>query len=283
MQFLFNVQRQFGSDWVLEGSYLGTVSHHLYGFQNANQAIPYGYLGTGSTPVASRVPFANYGVIQLVADGANGNYNSLSFKVTRRFSKGLSVISSYTYSKSIDETSGIRVQGFDTLYPQNSNCIRCERGLSAFDVRNRSVTSVLYDLPVGKGRMLNIGNRVANAIIGGWELGGILTLQSGVPGDVNLGGTDNASTGNSGYDRPNFTGVSPYLDNKTPSRWLNPAAYTEPGPGLWGNVVQGPGIINFDGEIHKQFKMPYWENHVLQFRIETFNTFNHPNWGMPSL
>jgi hypothetical protein len=288
MQYLFNVQRQVGTNWVFEGSYLGTVSHHLYGFQNANQAIPYGYVGNGaSTPVASRVPFANYGVIQLVADGANANYNSFSLKATRRFSQGLTLIGSYTFSKSIDDTSGIRVQGFDTLYPQNSNCIQCERGLSAFDVRHRSVTSVLYDLPVGRDKLLNISNRALNAVIGGWELGGILTLQSGVPGTVTIGGTDNASTGNSGYDRPNSTGVSPYLSNPTPSRWLNPAAYTEAAPGFWGNVgrdtIQGPGIWNLDAEVHKQFRMPYREGHVLQFRIETFNTFNHANWGMPSL
>jgi hypothetical protein len=135
--------------------------------------------------------------------------------------------------------------------------------------------------------MLNVGNRVLNTIVGGWELGGILTLQSGVPGNVSLGGTDNASTGNSGYDRPNFTGVSPYLSDATPSRWLNPAAFTEPAPGFWGNVgrntIEGPGIFNIDAEVHKQFRMPYRENHLLQFRIETFNTPNHPNWGMPSL
>ena len=78
MQYLVNVQRQFGGNWVIEGGYLGTLSHHLYGFQDANQAIPFGYLGNGaSTPVSTRLPYLNYGVIQLVADGANANYNSL--------------------------------------------------------------------------------------------------------------------------------------------------------------------------------------------------------------
>jgi hypothetical protein len=287
MQYLVNVQRQIAGNWVIEGGYLGTLSHHLFGFQNANQTIPWGYLGTVATPVTAREPYANYGVIQLVADGANANYNGLSLKATRRFSQGISIISSYTWSKSIDDTSGIRVQGFDTLYPQNSDCIQCERGLSSFDVRHRSVTSVLYDLPIGKGKRLNVNNPFLNGIVGGWQGGGILTLQSGVPGVVTIGGTDNASTGNSGYDRPNSTGISPYLSNPTPSRWLNPAAYTEAAPGFFGNVgrntIESPGIFNIDGEVHKQFKMPYNENHVLQFRIEAFNAMNHPNWGMPSL
>jgi hypothetical protein len=288
MQYLFNVQRQVAGDWVIEAGYLGTVSHHLYGFQDANQAIPFGYLGNGtSTPVSTRLPFLNYGVIQLVQDGANANYNSLSVKATRRFSQGMSLISSYTYSKSIDDTSGIRVQGFDTLFPQNSDCIGCERGLSSFDVRHRIVTSILYDLPFGKGKHWNIDNKVFNAVAGGWEFGGILTLQTGVPGTLSIGGVDNAATSDGGYDRPNSTGTSPYLSNKTPSRWLNPAAFTEAAPGFFGNAgrdtIEGPSIVNIDAEVHKQFKMPYSEHHSLQFRLEAFNAINHPNWGMPNL
>lgn len=288
MQYLLNVQRQIAGSWVIEAGYLGTVSHHLYGFQDANQAIPFGYIGSGTTsPVSTRLPYLNYGVIQLVADGGNANYNSLSIKANRRFSQGVSVIGSYTYAKSIDDTSGIRVQGFDTLFPQNSDCIRCERALSSFDVRHRMVTSILYELPIGKGLRWNIGNPVLNAVAGGWQLGGIVTLQSGIPGTLSIGGVDNASTSDGGYDRPVSTGISPYLSNATPSRWLNPAAFVEAAPGFFGNVgrntIEGPGIANLDAEVHKQFKMPYNEHHSVQFRLEAFNSTNHPNWGMPNL
>jgi hypothetical protein len=82
-------------------------------------------------------------------------------------------------------------------------------------------------------------------------------------------------------------GQSPYLPNATPSRWLNPAAFTEAPAGFFGNLgrdtIQGPGIFNMDMEVHKVFRMPYKEGHLLTFRLETFNTLNHPNWGMPSL
>ena len=282
MQFLLNIQRQVGKDWLLEAGYLGGQSHHLQGFQDANQGTPG---TTGAAP--SRFPFSNFGIIQLVADGANANYNSLNVKATRRFSKGFSVISSYTFSKSIDNTSGIRGQGFDTLFPQNSYCMKCERGLSSFDVRNRFVTSVLYDLPVGRGRKVDIKNPVLNAVIGDWQAGGLFTAQSGVPGTLGIGGVDNAGTGAGGYDRPNATGASPYADNRTPSRWLNLAAFTEAPPGQYGNVgrntIIGPGIVNFDAQIHKEFKMPYSEHHVFQFRFEAFNSANHANLNMPSL
>ncbi len=282
------MQRQFGGNWVVEGGYVGTESHHLYGFQDANQAIPFGYVGNGAvTPVSARLPYLNYGVIQLVADGANGVYNAGSVKVTRRFSQGVSVIGSYTFSRSIDDTSGIRTQGFDTLYPQNSDCIACERGLSSYDVRHRVTASVLYDLPVGHGRRMNIANRALDAVIGGWQAGGILTVQSGVPGTLSIGGVDNASTSDGGYDRPVATGASPYASNQTPSRWLNPAAFVEAAPGFFGNVgrdtIEGPHIANLDAEIHKSFRMPYKEGHFLQFRAEAFNSTNHPNWNMPNL
>src|SRR5262249_28785551 len=119
-EYLLNVQRQLGSNWVAEVGYLGSMSRHLYGFRDANQPLP------GSTSLASRTPFAQrdasgqpigqqFGVIQLVNDGANSLYNAASVKLTKRFGAGLSLISTYTFAKSIDNTSGIRVQGFDTL------------------------------------------------------------------------------------------------------------------------------------------------------------------------
>jgi hypothetical protein len=192
-------------------------------------------------------------------------------------------------ARSIDDTSGIRPQSYDNNsgIPQNSYCINpCERGLSAFNVKNRFVVSALYDLPVGRGQALNVDNRFLNAILGGWQTGGILTLQSGSPGTLTIGGVDNASTTRTD-DRPDATGLSPYLSNPKPSRYFSLASYYEAPAGQFGNVgresIVGPGIFNIDFELHKQFKMPYNENHSLQFRFEAFNAINHPNWGMPNL
>ncbi len=283
MEYTLDIQRQITNDWLIEVGYLGSLSRHLEGFQDANQAPPGGI----GTPAAKRTPYSDFTVIQLVQDGANGNYNSLAVKATRRFAKGFSVIGSYTWSKSMDFTSGIRVQGNDTLFPQNSYCLRCEYGLSSFDVRHRFVGSVLYDLPIGAGRALDVKNRFLNGVIGGWQAGGILTMQTGVPGTLSIGGIDNANTAEGGYDRPLATGVSPYLSNPTPSRWWNLGSYVEAPAGQFGNVgrntIEGPGIANLDAEVHKQFHMFYKESHILQFRIEAFNAINHPNWGMPNL
>ena len=207
MQYLFNIQRQFGNTWAVEAGYLGSVSHHLAGFWNQNEGIP---SATGTA--ASHLPFADYGFIQTVEDMGNAEYNSLSLKVTKRFSQGFSLTTAYTHAISIDDTSGIRVQGYDTLFPQNSYCIRCERGPSSFDTRNRLVVAPLYELPIGKGKMLNINNRLVNAIIGGWQAGGIMTLQSGIPVSLTIGGADRSNT-QSTYDRPDATGQASAASN----------------------------------------------------------------------
>jgi hypothetical protein len=284
MQYLLNVQRQFAGNWLVEAGYLGGVSRHLQGLMNSNQGLP-GTAGSG----ALRRPWSDFSTIQEIANGANAEYNSLSVKVTRRFARGFSLVGSWTWARSIDDTSGIRPQNFDNNsgIPQNSYCINpCERGLSAFNVSHRFVVSTLYDLPVGRGQKLNINNRFLDAIAGGWQSGGILTVQSGTPGTLTIGGVDNAGTTGTD-DRPYATGLSPYLSNPTPSRYYSLAAYYEAPAGQFGNVgresIVGPRIFNIDFELHKQFRMPYNEHHFLQFRFEAFNALNHPNWGMPNL
>ena len=278
MQYLFNIQRQFGQNWSVEAGYLGSVSHHLYGFWNQNEGIP---SPVGSA--ASHLPFGDFTFIQSVEDMGNAEYNSLSLKVSKRFSSGLSLMTAFTHGISIDDTSGIRVQFYDTLFPQNSYCIRCERGPSSFDTRDRLVLSPLYELPVGKGKALNINNSVANAIIGGWQAGGILTLQSGLPQVITIGGADNSVT-QSGYDRPNSTGIGSGTSNPTPNGWYNPAAFVEAPRGQFGNVGRdtaiSPGIFSINAELHKNFRIK--ETHQFQFRAELFNVLNHPNFGTPN-
>ncbi len=280
MEYLLNVQRQLGGNWVLEAGYLGSISRKLEFLRAVNEALP-GTVGAAQT----RVPYTNFGRIQLVDNSANAAYNSLSVKLTKRFSQGFTLLSSYTYSKSQDDSSGIRVQGQDTLFPQNSYCRKCEWALSAFDARHRFVTSTLYDVPVGKGRTLDPHNGLANAIVGGWQIGGIWTVQSGFPITPTVGGNDRSGNG-AGFDRPNATGVSPYVSDAVPSHWWNLAAFTPNAPGTFGNAGRnaliGPDLFTLDFSAHKEFRMPYKEGHLLQFRFEAFNVLNHPVWGTPN-
>ena len=332
-QYLLNVQQQIGKNWSFEAGYQGALSRHLYGFFNVNQPSPYGVLGPGTgynivaaptatcptctkaviTSLASRTPFQNVlSGAQMVHDEGTGNYNSGSFKVNRRFTKGLNLTASYTYSKSLDDTSGIRNQGNDLLNAQNGLCIPCEYGPSAFDVRNRVVASGLYELPIGPNKLVPLDNKIVNTLIGGWQIGGTFTHQTGQITTPQYG-ADNAGLGGlfGNFDRPNVTGISPYLpcNTMTVDSCATKAAYSQPGVvvtlttqasptapivagpnnigGLWGNAtrgsVHGPGFTNLDASLHKSFVMPYSEKHHLDIRFEAFNALNHPNWSTPNL
>jgi hypothetical protein len=282
MQYLLNVQRDLSRDLVFEIGYLGSVSHRLESLRSANEAVPVNPAVSGLS-VAQRSPFPNFGRIQLVDNGGNANYHSLGSKLTKRYSSGLTALVSYTYAKSIDTASAIRNQGGDTLFPQNSGCRACERALSGFNNQHRVATSILYDLPFGKGRAMNIENGFLNAVAGGWQVGSIFTIQSGFPLTV----TNSADTSNTGafFDRPNATGQNPQVDGVTTENAFNTTAFTRNLPGQYGNVGRntliGPSFVRWDFSSLKNFKMPYAEGHNLQFRFEAFNLPNHPNWGNP--
>ena len=219
----------------MEAGYLGSVSHRLEGLRAVNESFP-GTVGS----VNSRAPYPTFGRIQLVDNGGNANYNSMSVKLTKRFTRGLTVLGSYTYAKSIDNSSGIRVQDDDTLFPQNSYCMQCERALSAFDTRHRFVASGLYDIPVGKGRMVNIENRILDGIVGGWQTGIDRNRPERVPDNPHHRWDRPFGNGHSAFDRPNATGISPYIDSPTTSRWFNLAAFAVAPAGQLGNAAASP-------------------------------------------
>jgi len=146
-QYESNIQRLLSANTVLEVGYLGSQGHRLERITSLNLPAP---APTGS--VSSRSPAPEFGNIQFMTPVVNSNYHGGSVKVTRRMSAGLTFLTSYTFSKSIDDGSSIRTLGSDQLKPQSGNCVSCERSLSIFDARHRFATSVLYSLPTGKGQ-----------------------------------------------------------------------------------------------------------------------------------
>jgi hypothetical protein len=279
MMYLFNVQYELPGSQLLEFGYVGNVSRHVEQLRAVNEAIP---SPTGS--IASRSPFPEFGRIQLVDNGGVANYNGLSAKLTKRYSSGLTYLIGYTWSKTLDTGSSIRTHDGDTLFPQNSYCRSCEYGLSSFHVAHRFTSSVLYDLPFGKGRQVDIENPIANALAGGWQVGGILAAQTGFPITVQYG-QDRSNTG-AGFDRPNATGIDPNdSGERTTARFFNTDAFVLQPFGSHGNVGRntliGPAVFNFDASLLKNFT--FTERTYLQFRFEAFNAFNHPNWGNPSV
>jgi hypothetical protein len=278
MMYLFNVQRELGKSSVLELGFGGSLSRHLQGLIDPNAPMP-GTVGSQQ----SRRPFQEYGTVQMVHSDGNGNYNGLSAKFTRRMSAGLTYLFSYTWSKSLDDASAIRGTNVD-IFPQDSFCIRCDRGYSAFNTPHRFVTSVMYELPFGKGKpMLNRGG-VVNQIVGGWQAGSIVTLQSGRPLNMQAG-YDVSGTYKYGEVRLSATGQDPYASSQTANHWFNPSGFTLPAAGKYGSITRnrlvGPSTEGWDFSVLKNF--PIYERHELQFRFEAFNFPNHPNLGDPNL
>ena len=146
------------------------------------------------------------------------------------------------------------------------------------------VTSVLYESPFGKGKPLANRGGIVNQIVGGWQLGSIITAQSGRPLNMS-GGFDISGTYKYGEVRLSATGQDPYAANQSANGWFNPAGFTLPDAGTFGNIsrnrLTGPTTASWDFSTLKNF--PIMEGKSLQFRFEAFNFPNHPNLGDPNL
>jgi hypothetical protein len=253
-------------DTVIEAGYLGSASRKLEMLRFLNQPVP------GTTPIVTRTPYPELGLIQEVDGSGKAAYNAFFAKAQRRFSRGLTYLASYTWSRSIDDASAIRFHDGDMQFPQDSNCVRCERGLSNFHIAHRFVTSALYELPLRGG-----------AVWGGWQLGAIFTAQTGFPFTVTTG-ADTAGIG-SGVSRPNATGASASLapGQRSTEQYFNTAGFVLQAPGSFGNLgrnnVIGPGLATLDASAMKNFSLR--EGRAFQLRLESFNAMNHPNWGLP--
>jgi hypothetical protein len=304
-QWSFGVQRELAQNLVLDVSYLGSQSHKLPLGVNINQALPPSAqclatpAATGCS-VNARRPFQGFGNITggFVSSAGNSTFHGMTVRFERRFTNGLSFLSSYAWSKSIDDGSGISTGSDSSGNAQNVRNLRAERAVSDFDVTHRWVLSYVWDLPFGKGMKFTTDNPALNFLVSGWQMTGILTLQTGRPFTV-VTGVDQSATGQNA-DRPNIIGDW-RVANPGPNRWFNPCtrlangtlrncasgdtpAWQQNAAGTFGNagrnILRGDGLKNFDLGIGRFFSLT--ERQRLQFRAEVFNLSNHPNFFFPT-
>ncbi len=278
-QWNVNIQQELTRDLVLEVGYQGSKGTHLPLLYNINQPPP----GTGTVAQKQALrPYPQFGNISFLDAVGNSSYNGLLTKLQQRFSGGLSFLLSYTYGKSIDNTPGTPYN----VTPSRSSAadptnFRRERGLSGFDLRHRFVFSPVYELPFGNGRKFLNRNRYANWVVSGWQASGIVTVQTGRPFTA-LVSTDNANVLGT-VDRPNIVGDG-NAGPKTVQQWINVSAFQLAPYGTFGNAGRnnliGPGLTNVDFSIARNFHLV--ERFSLQFRAESFNIANHPNFDTPS-
>ena len=313
LSYTASIQQQLPFDTVLTAAYVGSQGRNLFlrAWTNVMTGVtmnPATGAGTAVLQWGDRFAQMDY-----KTSGGTDHYDSLQVTANRRFSKGLTIGSQWTWGHSLGNTGGSNEAQTQTSPFDFS----LDRGNNAFDVRHSFNASAMYELPFGKGRTyLRDAGKAADALLGGWEIGGVINARTGLPIDLTLARNDIAyrvnSTGaivnspivaadgtvlttaivNNPYGgafrnnrRPDVVaGVSPYLSSSSDKRvFLNPAAFAIPAPGTFGNLgrwaLHGPGLSQFDLTLHKRF--PITEKTNLEFRSEIYNIFNHTNFANP--
>jgi len=284
------VQRELPWKMLLDVAYVGNRSNKLIILADYNQARP-NNAGDPSagTPLQQRRPFANYSFIQASFNGGFTNYNALQVKLERRFSDGLYLLNSFTWSKAIDNAAGHLEASFGDNSRGNIKNLANDKGLSNYDQPYNNTTSVVYDMPFGKGRrFLSDGNPVVESALGGWRLTLINTLSSGLPANLTYSAASAFQAGSSLTYRPNQLLADLYTPEgqSDPSNYLNinavavPTDRSQPFGTAGRNTVRGPNFWQADLGLHKAF--PLWrEGAKLEFRLEAFNLFNRSNFQTP--
>lgn len=278
------IERQLTADWLLRVGYVGSHGSHLLESVNLSPAV---YIPGSKLPADQRRLFAQYSSINQGSMDANSNYNSLQVTLQKRFSGSFMILANYTWSKSIDDVPfGVYIStisgGTSPLPWYNPGRHQFDRGVSEFDHTQRMVTSFVWDLP-----KLSHAPAIARYAVGGWQLTGLLTAQSGGPITVSAG-KDQSGTA-LGYDRGVAVSNNVYgpgaCGNSAPCvNYLNPAAFALPAVGTFGNLgkdaLRGPNLITYDGGLFKDFPIRS-ERVRIQFRAEFFNLFNRVNLFNP--
>jgi hypothetical protein len=269
---------------TVEVSYLGSAGVHQDTRYNINQ--PTAYDPSNPQPVSARRPYPAFGEVFTRLYGLSSNYNAGVVNV-KHSSHSLVLTAAYTFSKSLDVRSGEDGAGGNELSgwagPMDAHNMRRDYGPSSFDIKQRAIFSFVHTVPVGRGeRYLSNARGPANAVVGGWSLNGIVSLQTGFP--LSIAAADTQGLLDTYAQRANQVG-NPYPSGfqKSADHWFSTDAFAQPAPGTYGNVSRGslraPGLINFDLSLFKEFDIT--ERARFQFRAESFNAFNHTNLGSP--
>jgi hypothetical protein len=298
-QASFGPQVQLNSNTVLELTWVGNWGHKMNRLRNANQGVVTGF----STPTQALVqfPYANlntatstiagagtHAFLEYATNDGNTSYEALQASLRRQVTKGLGYQVSYTWSHAMSDLVD-NLTGGST--PQNAYDYAHERSNSPFDQRHRFVASGQWLLPIGKGGWVLNNDSLTARLVGGWQVNGIVTLQTGNPFNVTT--PDNSQTGGSHASYANCVS-NPYVNattdraaisnQKIPGVFINPAGFSTTTAGTFGScrprMYHGPGRENVDLSLFKQF--PIKEAIKVEFRFEFFNAFNHANFSNPA-
>jgi outer membrane receptor protein involved in Fe transport len=278
-QFLFGVQRQFTGTMMVDASYVNTRGRNLNFATNINQPPP-SMFQCNTQNCGNPNPI--FGGIQAQLYDGYSNYNALQLRFQKRMSYGLSAQANYSWSKSLDTGTGNGHGSGVDIY-QNAFSPSANYGLSNFNAAHTLVGELVYEIPVGHGRMMPL-HGIADEVVGGWRISSIFQWHSGIPFTPVVGGLQGTIDPgmHSGTLYPNLVG-DPHVSNPTVGHWFNPAAFANPAPDTFGdsrrNSLVGPRFVNADLSLAKEFGIR--ENLKLEFRADAYNIFNHLSAGNP--
>lgn len=278
-QYNFGIQQQLNSHTILAIDYVGSKNTRLPIGGGLYNVAAYAAPGTAAD-VISRRPYPNITPTRYDRSIGWGNYNGLETRLQQTEFHGLQYIISYTWSKTMD-TSCDGLFGVEGCSMPNPYDIRHDYSVAGYDLPNNLSVSTTYNLPIGRGRLININNSILRRVVGGWQVNGIYAMTSGQPFSITVTG-DFANTGNTNQDRGDRIG-DPYLANRTRQKWFNTAAYTTPTLYTYGNSgrneLRGQVYHNLDASVFKRVEID--DKRRLEFRLEAFNALNHLVLGTP--
>ena len=279
-----SVQRELLPNLLVDVGYVGNRSRDIMILADYNQARPNG--PTENATLQARRPIAGFQEIQIAFGGGKGDYHALQVKVERRYSRGLYLLNSFTWSRARDNASGhLETQNGDNSRV-NYRDIESEFSISGYDQPLNNTTSFVWELPFGEGRRFAANlHPVAEGILGGWRVVGINTMTSGVPINLSYTPPTNFSVSGSPTYRPNLTGDPETPEGqRTINNYLNPDTVviptdrTQPFGDAPRNAARSHPFFQFDLGLHKNFGLGR-EATRLEVRVEAFNLFNRTNFG----
>jgi carboxypeptidase family protein len=297
-QYSVGVQHSLSSKTVLSVSYVGNQGRHQNDYRNINlpgcglgarctstsdQSYLPQLIGGAKYQTAPGLPYPGFTTVSLSQNEANTHYNGLQVDLNSQLSHDLNLRAFYTLSKAVDPTTGGSGGGDLGTVSNPYAGWRYDIGPSGYDRTHIAVVDFIYDIPLFRHN----DSKMVKTLAGGWQVSGIVTMESGLPINITLGGGQGGN-GVGGNNRPNLTGAISYPKTAVPNvnqgiQYFDPTAFTAPTVGAWGTLghyaLRGPGRDNWNMSLFKNFTLSETRGSRLELRLETFNTWNHTQFN----
>jgi hypothetical protein len=282
-QWSIGVQHALNSRSVLSVSYVGNENRHQNDYNEYNlpdQSVLPALIGGANYSSQPSLPFKGYHSIRLAANEANSHYNGLQIDLNSQIKRDLQLRAFYTLSRTIDPTTGGSGGGDLSNVSNPYLGWKYDDGIGGYDRTHNVGVNFIYDIPLFR----NSQSRFVKTALGGWQISGIITVSSGLPINVGISGSQGGGNGlPNGTNRPDLTGSISYPSTVLPGaqqiQYIDPSAFSLPAIGTFGNLdhnaLRGPGRDNWNMSLFKSFVFSEARGSRLEFRFQTYNTWNH--------